>query len=118
MSYRTLPLTFAAEASQSFDLGLISIVIVPRYNYQMSCWAIDILDANDNLLAGGLVAVPYVDILGGLPELKLRIGALVFVENNTGDYLIAESLGYNLQLFWYPPSEAVELFTPNPATGP
>lgn len=113
MSYLYLPLTYSGESEQTFDLGTISIVIVNRYNYQTRCWSLDILDGNGNNLAAGLMMVPYVDILKGYPELKLRVGSLVPVENKAGDYNIPEYLGEYLQLFWYPPGETPELFDPN-----
>ena len=113
MSYRILPLEYTGEGEQSFDLGLISIILVSRFNYQTRCWSLDILDANGVNLAVGLMMVPYIDIIKACPELKLRVGALVPVENFAGNYTIPESIGYNLQLFWYPPGETIELFDPS-----
>lgn len=118
MSYRILPLEYTGEGEQSFDLGLISVTLATRFNYQARCWSVDILDANGSNLAVGLMMVPYIDLLKACPELKLRVGALVPVENLAGDYSIPESLGYNLQLFWYPPGETVELFDPNIMVNP
>lgn len=111
MNFNILPLEYTGEGHQSFDLGLISVTLVPRFNYQASCWTLDILDANNAVLLAGLMMIPNLDILKPYPDLKQQLGALVPVENNVGDYLIPESLGYNLQLFWYPVGTEVILPT-------
>jgi hypothetical protein len=102
MSYLILALDYTGEGHQSFDLGLISVTLVPRFNYSAAAWSLDILDTNDNMIVAGLMMTPYVDILKPYLELKQQLGSLVPIENRVGDYKIPQSLGFNLQLVWYP----------------
>lgn len=111
MSYIILPLEYTGEGSQSFDLGNISVTLTPRFNYAAGCWSLDILDATGANLANGLMMVPNTDLLLGLTDLKLQIGSLVVVENNVDDYKNPESIGYNMQLLWYPYGTEITLPT-------
>lgn len=109
--YNILPLECLGGCTQSFNLGSVSISVTTKFNYTMSCWVIDILDANQNLLIAGLPLVPNVDILTPYPDMTSLIGALVPIENNVGDYKNLYNLGSNLQLLWFPVGTKVSLPT-------
>lgn len=107
MAYNVLQLTPEGEGHVQFSLGNITVELVTRYNYGAGVWSVDILDARGNLLAGGLMLVPGVDLLKPYPDLSASIGGLLVVEAQTDAYLNPDNLGSTVQLLWFAPGEDV-----------
>lgn len=107
MSYNVLQIVPNGEGHTQFTLGDVTVELVTRYNYSASAWSMDVLDINGNLMAGGLMLTPLVNLLQPYPDLTVSIGGLMLVEAIPDSYLNPDNLGSSVQLLWFPVGSAV-----------
>jgi hypothetical protein len=90
-------------------LGENTVFFIPRYNYTVKCWTLDIIDSQDEIILSGLMLFPSIDILATYPQVKQTLGSLVLVELNLNDYKDPDLFGINTKILWYPPGEEIVL---------
>lgn len=96
-----VPLIAATQTFQ-IDLNDITYRFTLRFNQYAACWLLDISDASDALLLGGVLLVTGADLLGQHRHLGFA-GALVAQTDHDADTVPSlESLGTNGHLYYLP----------------
>jgi len=90
-------------------LGDTLVTLIPRYNYTLSLWSLDIFDAEGIVLVAGIMLIPNIDLLSPYPQIKRTLGSLVLIELNVGDHKSVDAIGINTKLLWYAPGQDVVL---------
>lgn len=106
---KIIQLTNDGEGNTTVDLDDVIVTLVTRYNYSVSCWVLDIIDIDDNIMLAGLMLIPNVDLLAPYAEVKEQLGSFVIIEKNEGDYMSPDLLGTNVKLLWYSVGDEIVL---------
>lgn len=111
--YYIINLSSDGQGQVSVNLGSTMISLITRYNYLASCWEMDILDVNGDLILAGLMLVPGIDLLAPYQEYAKTIGGLVLAVKNSADYQDPAGLGTSSVLLWFPPGVPVQIPIPS-----
>lgn len=107
MNYNLIPLTNDSEGHFLVTLNEQQLELVTRFNYLLSCWTLDILDAQGEPLQTGLMMIPGEDLLHPYRETADSLGGLLVIESTPGAYLQPDNLGSSVQLLWFAPGATV-----------
>ena len=107
LTYIEIPPRPGSQVTTS--LGDSVVTFVPRYNYTAELWCIDLFDAEGELLVGGIMVFPNIDLLEPYPSVSETVGKLVAIEQTVGDHKLTTSLGTKVKFLWFAPDEEIVL---------
>lgn len=111
MTTKLIDLEPVGGSIYNINVSNTALLLEIKYNYFEECWLMDIYDSLENLIIGGVMLVPQIDLLRAFDRIKEDIGTFVLYEQNEDDYRDSMGLGIKTKLVWYSSSDEITSYT-------